>query len=161
MDDDFLRELISDIDFEVKVDWECRFTGQKCHTRLDGVSKSRNVIVELKTTTNASTPKIIQEIRKFMYHHKAWFQKEGFEQGLGRGKLDHYLFIFIEKQAPFYGVNTVRLGEETMKSAGVEVVDLLDEIKKCKEKDYFYGYEGEIAENNELGITPIEIFKTW
>lgn len=155
--DPLIPDLMGNILFEHNIEWEDPDTGLPLGSRLDGLTPpeaSKTIIVEVKSTTDASDMGIIRDIKKHFYHGKAHFQTMAVEEGLGR-KVDYYIFIFCEKKYP-YAINKKLLSHETFETVSNEVSILLHDIKKCFETGEFPGYEKDSI--NELGLDEIHIY---
>lgn len=134
--------------------WTDAGTGIKCKCRPDsfGVFGSRNVIIDLKTTSDAETSAFMRSALKFNYDVQAAHYTAGLEEIYGK----EYTFIFIaqEVKAP-YLVNVLQADSYFMEN-GRDVRDtMLKTYKKCLELDEWPAYMG-FAEDktffNELTV---------
>lgn len=101
---------------EVSVFWQDVETGESCRCRPDYIHP-HGIIVDLKTTINASPSGFAKSVANYRYHVQAAFYMEGIYQATG-----HYpkgfVFIALEKEPPYaVGVytlddNAIALGRE-------------------------------------------------
>jgi exodeoxyribonuclease VIII len=100
------------------------------------------VLVDLKTTNDASPEGFIWAVRRYLYHLQAAFYVDGWEAA-GGGPIDEFIFIAVEKTPPF-AVGLYRLPE----SALIKGRDLyrqgLDTFNRCLTRQVWPGYSQEI-----------------
>ena len=136
----YVKNLING-EHEKSFFWTDEKTGIKCKCRTDsfGTFGSLNVIVDLKTTSDAETSAFMRSAIKFNYDVQAAHYTAGLNAIYGK----EYVFIFIaqEVKAP-YLVNVLQADEYFMKN-GRDVRDsMLELFNKCDEVGEFPGYMG-------------------
>lgn len=116
--------------------WTDQETGIECKCRPDWHSTDRRLVVDVKTTEDASPKGFQRSVANFRYHvQAAWYQRPlGAEQ---------FLFICVEKAPPYcvavYAVTPV------MFAAGSRVADRdLALLAKCRKAGRWPGYSDEI-----------------
>ena len=124
-------------------------TGIKLKCRPDKVRPSRkdpsmDVIIDLKTTVDASKEGFQRACGKFGYHIQESFYRRCWEQATGR-KVSRFFFLAIEKEPP-YAFSIFELGEKSV-SEGNAVVDLaLNTYNECQISGYFPGYSTQVQQ---------------
>lgn len=89
--------------------WIDSDTSLLCKCRWDAVSEKPELVVDLKTTTDASPRAFAQSIFKFGYHRQgAWYLDAARILGL---RVRYYCIIAVEKSPP-YGIAVYRLNTE-------------------------------------------------
>ena len=85
---------------EVSVFWQDEDTGEECRCRPDYWNDGYNIIVDLKTTQDASPTGFAKSIANYRYHVQAAFYMQGVYAATGKYP-ERFVFIAIEKEAPF------------------------------------------------------------
>jgi len=135
--------LLSDGQSEQTFFFDEPTTGAPCRCRTDWMTGD-GVIVDLKTTTDASPKGFAKAVWKFRYHVQDAFYTDGVEASTGCRPKD-FVFIAVEKTAPF-GVGVYRLSEG-LREEGRELY--LDNVKtwmECTERGEWPAYSNEIIE---------------
>lgn len=129
--------------------------GQLCKLRADGYRPEWEMIIDIKTTENASRSQFEKSIAEFGYHRQAAFYIDGL-RSLGVN-VKHFAFICVEKKAP-YGVATYRLGDTDIDAGRDEIRRLIRIYKNCRDKELmlikqggsgasaWYGYESQFQD---------------
>lgn len=121
--------------------WDDQETGERCKCRPDWHSDCGRLIVDLKTTEDASPTGFQRSVQKFRYHvQAAWYL-----QGLGA---EQFVFIAVEKQPPHLVGVYVATPEMVAAGARVAARDLA-RLAECRAADQWPGYGDE--------ITPIDL----
>lgn len=121
--------------------WTDDATGIPLKCRPDSYTKlgNVNVIIDLKTVSNADTDAFMRDSQKYLYNLQAYHYIDGMKVVTG----EDYNFVFIaqEKQKP-YLVNVLEADEYFLQD-GKEVRDeMLRKYKKCLELDEYPGLMG-------------------
>jgi PDDEXK-like domain of unknown function (DUF3799) len=98
----FWHDPAYDVDRRCRVDWMRR-------PNADG----RLILVDLKTTNDASDEGIAKSVFRYAYHQQACFYRD-VVVGLGLARSAPMVFVFVEKEPP-YLVNVVQLDEPTLR----------------------------------------------
>lgn len=117
-------------------------TGMTIKGRADWIND--NMIVDIKTTQDASNKGLSKSISNFGYHRQAWLYLELAKQnGLN---LDQFVFIAIEKgSVPL--INVRSLSQAAIEQGGIEINSMLFDLNKCIKSGIWKDYSGdEIAE---------------
>lgn len=111
--------------------------------RLDFISNA-GVLVDLKTTRDASPEGFGRECFKYRYHTQAALYRDGYFAATGEW-LPYYL-VAAETTAPFV-VQVYRVPERLLAIGREEYVNLLSRLELCRSESHWPGYfdgEGEL-----------------
>lgn len=128
-------KLLTDGKAEESLFWEQ--DGIKCACRPDWL-RDDGLIVDLKTTQDASPESFIRDAYKYRYYVQAWWYHHG--ANLCGIQNDNFLFIAVESKPPHtvcvYAADDLyfKLGEQ-------EAMRDFSTYKECTESDIWYGYE--------------------
>lgn len=131
--------------------WVDDLTGEPCKIRLDALSEidGRPLIVDYKSTQDASTDGFMRHALNFGYDFQAAMYSEGVEKVTGQKPL--FVFIAQEKTEP-YAVNILQADDLFLKR-GYEIYrELLGIYHECKESGVWYGYLGAYNIINNLAL---------
>jgi len=135
--------LLSDGQAEQTFFFDEPTTGAPCRCRTDWMTGD-GVIVDLKTTTDASPKGFAKAVQKFRYHVQDAFYTDGVEASTGCRPTD-FVFIAVEKTAPF-GVGVYRLSEGLREEGRDLYLDNVATWLQCTERDEWPAYSNEIIE---------------
>ena len=121
---------------EVSVCWDSNPSGLKCKARIDALHVSKRVLVDLKTTEDASD--FERSIAKYRYHRQAAFYMDG-AAAVGLEPLE-FVFIAVEKTAPF-GVRSAVMSGAAIEVGREEYQEILQGIARCEQTNTWPGYE--------------------
>ena len=122
--------------------WHDQPTGLQCKCRPDWLTTDGSLIVDLKTTEDASPAGFRKSIANWRYHVQASWYLDGIEQATGR-RPEHFVFICVEKKAPH--AVAVYAADAEMIAAGAKQARLdLDTLAVCKAADAWPGYSDQI-----------------
>jgi hypothetical protein len=117
--------------------WTDEATGEQCKVRPDWHSECRRLIVDLKTTDDASPAGFQRSIFKWRYH----VQSHWYLRGLGA---EQFVFIAVERLPPH--LVGVYVATPEMVAAGGRVADRdLARLAECRAADEWPGYSDEIV----------------
>lgn len=126
---------------EKTIFWKDYQTGLKCKCRPDWLCKKDGLIIDLKTTEDASPEAFSRSINKFRYHVQAAFYTRGCE-------LEDFVFVVVEKTPP-HAVVCYKASSD-MIAAGNRVADSnLDLLAKCQKSNRWPSYADTII-NTDL-----------
>ena len=122
--------------------WHDQPTGLQCKCRPDWLTTDGSLIVDLKTTEDASPAGFRKSIANWRYHVQASWYLDGIEQATGR-RPEQFIFICVEKKAPH--AVAVYAADAEMIAAGAKQARLdLDTLAVCKAADAWPGYSDQI-----------------
>ena len=146
----FVPKLLSG-ERETPYFWTDRTTGEPCKCRVDCLCTAlkQPVIVDLKSTNDASTEAFTRDAIKYGYDLQAAMYSRGVEACTGVKPL--FAFIVVEKSPP-YAVN-VFLADDLFVTRGEMLFrEFLAEYHYCKQSGNWYGYMGRDNQINNLAL---------
>lgn len=132
---------------EMSCYWTDEKTGLLCRVRPD-FWRNDDIVVDLKTTRDASPDGFPKSIAQFRYHVQEAFYTDGIEQAIKQGNVARkkpraFVFVVVEKVAPF-AVAVYRLDSESVDIGRREYREDLDRFAECKASDTWPGYGDKI-----------------
>jgi hypothetical protein len=122
--------------------WNDAATGLQCKCRPDWLTDDGSLIIDLKTTEDASPRAFSRSISQWRYHAQAAWYLDGVEQATGT-RPEQFLFICVEKKAP-YAV-AVYAADADMIAVGAQTAARdLDVLATCKAANAWPGYSDQI-----------------
>lgn len=121
-------KLISDGHAEESLFWTDPESGIQCKSRPDFVREG-HIVVELKSTDNASYRSFQKDIANFGYHIQAAMQLDACDAVFG-GNHDTHIIIAVEKEAP-YAVNCFQLDDMMISEGRQLYIAALKTIQEC------------------------------
>jgi len=122
--------------------WTDAATGLQCKCRPDWLTDDGRLIVDLKTTENASPREFARSIAQWRYHVQAAWYLDGVEQSTGT-RPEQFLFVVVEKKPPF--ACAVYAADAEMIAAGAKAAARdLEVLATCKAADAWPGYSDQI-----------------
>ena len=120
---------------EQSIFWDA--DGIACRCRPDAVTE-KGVIVDLKTTRDASPDGFAKSVAQYRYHVQAAFYSDGYRAAFGEAPRG-FVFIAVETEPPY--LVAVYVASETMTSRGrIEYQADLDTFRECLATDTWPGY---------------------
>jgi exodeoxyribonuclease VIII len=124
--------------------WFDDVTGLHCKCRPDWISNDGSILVDIKTTEDASLNEFRRSIAKFNYHNQAAWYLNGVEQATGK-RPDQFLFICVEKRHPH--CVAVYAADAAMITAGeIATRNALNTLSICRAADHWPGYSDQIQQ---------------
>ena len=136
---------------EVPFFWTDEMTGEDCKCRVDvlNTSYSQPIIVDVKTTADASTDSFIRSSINYGYDFQTAMYSDGVEKNIGKKPL--FVFIAVEKEPP-YAVNILQ-ADELMLRRGYDLFrEYIGIYHDCKVSGNWYGYLGRMNQINNLAL---------
>lgn len=131
--------------------WTDEMTGECCKSRVDVYNTrfSQPIIVDVKTTQDASTDAFIKSAVRYGYDFQAAMYSDGVQNVTGEKPL--FVFIAVEKEPP-YAVNILQ-ADDAFIDRGYEIFrQLIGTYHECKQSGNWYGYLGEYNQINSLSL---------
>ena len=128
-----LQNLMEDCEIETSYFWRDPGSDLLLKARPDLVNKRKRVLLDFKTTMDASFVQFQRSIANFQYHVQGAFYLDGVNRVLD-GDFDQFILVAVEKNPPYeialYSLDAASLevGRETYKRA----------IKKLKSNEHGY-----------------------
>lgn len=136
---------------EIPVFWTDDLTGEPCKARLDCMVPLTDdvIIVDYKTTGDASTEAFIKSAINYGYDFQAAMYMEGVKKTMN--KKARFIFIAQEKEPP-YSVN-ILAADDLLVQRGFDVFrELIGIYHDCKVSGNWYGYLGPSNQVNVMGL---------
>lgn len=118
--------------------WYDEQSGELCRCRPDYYRRDLGIIVDLKTTEDASPEGFARSIWKYAYHRQAAMYLDGVEAATG-DIIKGFVFVCVEKASPF-AVATYRLDMQGEEAGRISYKDLLLNLAECRVKKHFPAY---------------------
>ena len=136
---------------EVPFFWTDEMTGEDCKCRVDVLNTeySQPIIVDVKSTSDASTVSFIRSAINYGYDFQAAMYFNGVAKNIGKKPL--FVFIAVEKEPP-YAVNILQ-ADELMLQRGYDLFrEYIGIYHDCKVSGNWYGYLGRMNQINNLSL---------
>lgn len=118
--------------------WEHPQYGFLCKCRPDWINLKNDIIIDLKSITEADNETVRKQIANFNYHRQEYHYRSGIDIVT---EINHkFLFVFVEKKDP-YGINVVQLDDETKMAAQDDCEKLYTQYADCLEAGSWPSYE--------------------
>lgn len=122
--------------------WIDASTGLECKCRPDWLTRDGSLVVDLKTTEDASPAGFRKSISSWRYHVQAAWYLHGLEQATGR-RPDQFIFVCVEKKPPH--AVAVYATDSEMIGAGYETAMRdLQLLADCKKADNWPSYSDQV-----------------
>lgn len=142
-------KLMSSGRAEESLFWMDPESGIHCKARPDFI-RDGHILLDLKSTEDASYHSFQKDIVKFGYHIQAAMYLDA-ASAVFSGLYDTFIIIAVEKSPP-YAVNVFQLDETAIREGQEQYYGALKTLKKCRETGIYPAYGNE--------ITPIAL-PTW
>jgi hypothetical protein len=130
---------------EQPIFWTDTQTEVECKAKPDWITDG-GIIVDLKTTEDASPVGFARSVKKYRYDVQAAFYSDGYEQSTGK-TCNGFMFIAVEK-APPYLVAVYFVGSEDLNNARQRYRENLLAYKQCKQTGIWNGYSEIVTKVN-------------
>lgn len=136
---------------ELPLFWADDMTGETCKVRLDVLTEvnGQPIIVDAKTTEDASFDGFTRSAIKYGYDFQAAMYSEAVEKTTGKKPL--FVFVAVEKKEP-YSVNIFQADEDFVQRGYDTFRELIGIYHECKQTDNWYGYLGQDSVINTLSL---------
>lgn len=131
---------------ELTVVWKDEHSQVLCKGRLDAYDEEAALIIDLKTTKDASPKNFTKSVWQYGYYRQAAWYRDGL-RALGK-PAQHCLVIAVEKAEP-YAVCCYRVLDSVLDLAKKQNQELLHEYGRCKRQNVWPGYPEEVL---DIGI---------
>lgn len=139
------RELLAPgLEPEASVFWQDEATGLLCRGRVDGLRRDQRIIVDLKTTVDASPDDFSRGAANWRHHWQEAFYRHGVKAAPGGFEADRFIFIAVEREPPFL-IGIYELSPGAVAQGKREVMRALHEYAECKRTGIWPGYAPEIV----------------
>lgn len=122
--------------------WTDAATGLECKCRPDWLTDDGSIVVDLKTTKDASPRGFKQSIANFSYQKQAAWYLHGVQQATGK-RPDQFIFICVESSAP-YACAVYAADAEMIERGHDQAMRDLAKLAVCKAADHWPSYSDQI-----------------
>lgn len=122
--------------------WTDEATGLECKCRPDWLLDDGSLIVDVKTTRDASFSGFRKSIGAYRYHVQAAWYLHGLEQATGK-RPEQFLFVCVESDAP-YACAVYAADAEMVATGMAQAVTDLALLAECKAADRWPSYSDQI-----------------
>lgn len=122
---------------EVTVRWTDAETGISCKCRADYYVRKHGMVIDLKSTTDASEKAFRRDVAKYGYDVQNVLYRAGF--AAAAAPATHFVFVAIEKEPP-YAIGVYTLDERWHQAAYVRVRRLMATMRECVASNDWPGY---------------------
>ena len=122
--------------------WIDEATGLQCKCRPDWLLDDGSLIVDLKTTEDASPAGFRKSIAAWRYHCQASWYLDGVERATGQ-RPSQFVFVCVEKKWP-HAVAVYAADAEMVELGRVTAARDLLLLAECKEAEYWPAYSDQI-----------------
>ena len=131
MKDKMVKSLLQQGEPEKIIQWHNEHYNVNCKGMLDYYREGADMIIDLKTTQDASYNGFMRSVKKYKYHKQAAFY-------LDAVKAQRFFIIAVEKTPPFT-INVFELGDDMIQEGREMYNHELEVYKYCEENDYWPG----------------------
>lgn len=122
--------------------WNHKETGLACKARADYVREDIGLVVDLKTSQDASLQGFQRAISNFKYHLQSAWYLDGISQATGKTFRD-FAHLVIEVEPP-YGIAIYTLDDYSLNFARNEIDMLMRKYSECVALDRWTGYPQDV-----------------
>jgi exodeoxyribonuclease VIII len=129
---------------EASVFWRDEATGMPCRGRVDGLRPQDRLIVDLKTTVDASPDDFARGAANWRHHWQEAFYRHGVKAAPGGFEADRFIFIALEREPPFL-IGIYELSPGAVAQGKREVMRALGEYAECERTGIWPGYSPDVV----------------
>ena len=145
------KKLLSGGEKEKVFFWNDDLTGEQCKCRVDCIntSFSQPIIVDIKTTGDASSEGFMKSAINYGYDFQSAMYTDGVKHNISQQPI--FVFIAVEKEPP-YAVNIFRADEIFMRRGYDLFREYIGIYHDCRMTGNWYGYMGKYEIINNLSL---------
>ena len=122
--------------------WVDEQSGELCRCRPDFYREDLGIIVDLKSTEDASPSEFARSMAKYNYHMQSAYYQDGLGAATGE-YIKGFVFVACEKKSP-YCTAVYRLDTQGEEAGRIKYRRLLLDLADCKSSGKFPGYSDRI-----------------
>lgn len=149
---DTVRDLLEGGLVERSFFWKDSATGVECKSRLDIYNPARKIVVDLKTTEDASHHVFAYDAAKYLYHWQAAMYLNAVHAVTGEAP-EYFEFVVIEKEPPF-GLMVYRVNSIDVAKGQAGITKALATYAACLKSNQWTGYPDTVADLSLPGWAP-------
>lgn len=139
------RELLAPgLTTETAVFWDDPVTGARCRARMDGIRRDMRLILDVKTTRDASPRKFARSAAELRMHWQDAWYRDGIAAAPGGFRPDGFLFLAVERDAPHL-IAVYEMPEDTVEAGRRQVRAALHGYLDCERRGEWPGYPTSIT----------------
>lgn len=161
--DPIVMRLLSGTEYQVTTVWKDEHTGLLCKSRPDICKTKKNVIVDIKTTLDASPEGFAREAAKYDYYLQAAMQIEGaIKTGLME-QVDTFYWLAVEKTPPYnyclydFGTEDIKYVMDSYEFYLQRCANAIPEIEKLQDGDLSGCKSYGESSDNKYGIVTLQM----
>lgn len=146
---------------EVCIVWIDKKTGLLCKARIDYLHRDHAILIDLKSTTDASKEAFSKAVYNFGYYQQCGWYVDGWKTVSGDDSA--FVFLAAEKGVP-YAVAAYEMAEEVVVAGRKSYRQALKIYQECLEKNYWPGYSDTVEmlsmptwALNKVGVSKYEM----
>lgn len=139
--------------------WVDEYSGELCRCRPDFYRSDLGIIVDLKSTRDASPKEFAKAIANYGYHRQSAMYADGVEAATG-DYIKGFVFVACESTAP-YAVAVYQLDMQGVEAGRIEYKRLLLDLADCKSSGKWPAYSDRIETISLPAWTAKEIFNEY
>lgn len=132
-------KMIRDGQPELTALWQDQETGLRCRCRADYYVGKLGMMLDVKSTEDASAEAFRRSLFNYRYHWQAALYQSGF-RGVGE-VVKHFVFVAVEKRSPF-AVATYTLDLRALELGQAAIRKHVTKLAACMQADDWPGYSG-------------------
>ena len=136
-----IHRFIEQGDSEVCIVWEDKKTGLLCKARIDYAHRSQCIIIDLKSTIDATKEMFARSIWNYGYYQQAAFYCDGWKTLTG--DLPAYVFLTYEKNQPHL-IAARELAAKDIIAGRLSYRAELKKYAKYQREDYWPGFSDKV-----------------
>lgn len=148
-----IQLLLKNTDYQKTIFWTDEETGIKLKTRPDVCKINKQVIIDIKTTKDASPNAFKRDAANYDYPLQAITQIEGVIKSGLMSEVDYYYWLAIEKNAP-YNAQIYHFTHEDRDWNHDRFRYILERVKEAMDSDIWNGYSDP---SDNFGILDLEL----
>lgn len=122
--------------------WTDQATGLQCKCRPDWLTDDGSLIIDLKTTDDASRRGFQRSLANYRYHVQAAWYLDGIEHATGR-RPEQFIFVVVEKKPP-HAVAVYAADAEMLQVGALTAARDLEVLATCRAAGVWPGYSDQI-----------------
>lgn len=135
--------LIAEGESEVTLRWTDQATGLPCKSRADRWVKGKRLVVDAKSTDDASPEGFARSVAKYRYHVQDALYRDGFA-ACGE-PIDHFALLAVEKEPP-YAVAVYTLDADAVSRGYAASRRDIETLQTCLERNEWIAYSSGVTE---------------
>lgn len=128
---------------EVSLRWTDEITGIACKSRADYWVPEKRLVVDLKSTDDASPSEFAKSVARFRYHIQDAMYRAAFD-ACGH-TIDHFALVAVEKSPP-YAVAVYTLDADAVRLGYAAFRQGLETMAECLRTNHWPAYDEGVAE---------------